>query len=144
MERAAQALRWLRMSTAARSAELELFQRAEHLLDVLMTANVHAETELGFFGVDLLRIAGFELEFSSCVVCGRPCPEDRAGLFHPGRGGLVCRGCGGGPLLVPSTLRRRITERASPTTDVLPPSITDKEAELLLALVERALQSHMG
>lgn len=46
------------------------------------------------FELDLLRWAGYQLEFRRCQVCGSEQPADAPGLsFAASRGGIVCRRC---------------------------------------------------
>lgn len=49
------------------------------------------------FELNLLRWAGYQLEFRHCQVCGRPPAEDATSfVFIPAHGGIVCQRCRGG------------------------------------------------
>lgn len=51
-----------------------------------------------------LTLAGFAPRLDRCVVCGAAAPPSRAAAFDPGRG-VVCRACGGAPLLMRGRVR---------------------------------------
>lgn len=46
----------------------------------------------------ILGLSGIAIGLSRCNSCGRPVPKERPILFHPGRGGVICTPCGGGPI----------------------------------------------
>lgn len=45
----------------------------------------------------ILGLCGIAIGLSRCNSCGREVPKGRPVLFHPGRGGVICTPCGGGP-----------------------------------------------
>jgi DNA repair protein RecO (recombination protein O) len=49
------------------------------------------------FELNLLRWAGYQLEFRRCQICGRPPAENATSfVFVPSHGGIVCQHCRGG------------------------------------------------
>lgn len=48
----------------------------------------------------ILALAGFAVSTGACNVCGRTLPGGRKAFFDPRRGGVICTGCGGGPILL--------------------------------------------
>lgn len=141
LEAAAEGLVWLRRATLPKNPERALFERAEGFLDALMHENETSKTELSSFGLGLLEILGFALNFGSCVSCGKECPSNRAAWIHPARGGLICVRCGGGPMRLSAALRARLVERTGPSDA---DRLSESEEALLLQIVERALSEHMG
>jgi DNA repair protein RecO (recombination protein O) len=100
MATAGQAIRWVRTLFPHRQAEPRAFVVLELLLDALDVrgdlGRSFAECELAKMGLDLLKIAGYELQLDACVACDRPRPADRPAYVSLSRGGVVCRACGGG------------------------------------------------
>ncbi len=54
------------------------------------------------FSLHLLAVAGHKPCLEGCLACGSP----QALTWHPGRGGLLCRSCGGGGTVVPPKVWR--------------------------------------
>ena len=104
MEVAGRAIRWLRTLLPHKQAEPRAFVVLELLLNVLdercNEGRAFAEAELAKMGLDLLKIAGYELRLDACVSCERPRPMDRPAYVSLARGGIVCRSCGGGERLI--------------------------------------------
>lgn len=48
----------------------------------------------------VLALAGFAVSTGNCNVCGKTLPGGRKAFFDPRRGGVICTGCGGGPILL--------------------------------------------
>ncbi len=104
---AGQAIRWARTLLPQKQSEPRAFVVLELLLNALDERGhegaVFAEAELARMGLDLLKIAGYELQLEACVSCDRPRPPGRPAHLSLSRGGIVCRACGGGErLLSPS------------------------------------------
>lgn len=150
MQAAGQALRWLRAATAPKTAEPGLWVEVNALLDALDQARqgpdaaaalapAQAGALLGAFGLRLLTEAGWGLELGQCVRCGRPCPERARVLVDVVAGGVVCRGCGGGPIALRAAQRTALLaalagdERALASPD---------DAVVAVALVDRTLATH--
>jgi DNA repair protein RecO (recombination protein O) len=111
LEAAGVALRWARHLFPPRTLEPEGWQVLIDLLDRLDEAAASgrakecAKSELARAGLALLAAVGYALELEQCVVCGRPCPEERPAYVDPARGGLVCRSCGGAHSVVTAEVR---------------------------------------
>jgi DNA repair protein RecO (recombination protein O) len=107
MSVAGQAIRWVRTLLPHKQPEPRAFVVLELLLDALEArgdrGRAAGEVELAKMGLDLLKIAGYELRFDACVSCERPRPEGRPAYVSLLRGGVVCRTCGGGErVLIPA------------------------------------------
>ncbi len=104
MSIAGQAIRWVRTLLPHKQPEPRAFVVLELLLDALEARGEEgrsfAEGELAKMGLDLLKIAGYELQLDACVSCERPRPLDRSAYVSLLRGGVVCRACGGGERLL--------------------------------------------
>lgn len=142
MERAGRALSWIRKSAPARSPEPEAFNAICDFLNELDQAPELGKGDAGLaaFGVRLLSCFGWALELTRCVGCGAPCPDGRPAWINPERGGLVCRACGGGPLLLGPELRAALQRAASGELHRIP----EGDAAQALRLIERALGAHLG
>ncbi|HVJ90544.1 MAG TPA: DNA repair protein RecO [Labilithrix sp.] len=144
MEAAGQALRWLRHLCPTRTPELAVWTSASELLDALDAEGAHgdalAKAFLASFGLRLLADMGYALEFSSCIRCGRACPEGRSAFVDAARGGLVCTNCGGARRTIGSELRS-LAARAQRGENVVLPA---REARDLVDVVEEAMAAHTG
>jgi DNA repair protein RecO (recombination protein O) len=102
MDAAGQALRWLRQAAPARTAEPRLWIEVNALLDALDAdgSDRSAQALLGAFGLRMLAAAGWGLELGQCVRCDRSCPERSSAFVDVRAGGVVCRRCGGGGLVL--------------------------------------------
>lgn len=133
MQAAATALGWLRKGTQGGHPEPVVWAITTALLDALdAEGEVACDALLARAGLALLSALGFALELERCVRCGTACAPGRPALADPGRGGLVCRACGGGPILLDAATRRRL----------LSGSLDGGDARLALSLVEGALAAH--
>ncbi len=74
-----------------------------------------AEEALLSLHIRVLALLGFAPTLDRCVVCGKSPPVGRSAFFDAGRGGIVCRACGGARLvLCAGALRRWTMVQASP------------------------------
>jgi DNA repair protein RecO (recombination protein O) len=153
LEAAGVALRWARHLFPPRTAEPEGWALLTELLDALDGLGeasppgdaaprpaASARTLLARTGFAILTAVGYGMDFDRCVVCGRPCPDDRSACVDPSRGGLVCRSCGGAAeVLLPAMREAARTLSAGRTGEV-----TDAQAAALLGFVDRAMAAHAG
>lgn len=139
---AGKALSWVRKAAPQNTPEPVLWQAIHCALDELggEDAREKAEGILGAFGLRLLEVLGWGMNLTSCVSCGKRCPEARAAWIHPERGGLICRSCGGGPFQMSGAARHEMMLAAA--DDGL--RLSDESSELAMRVVERALGAHMG
>jgi DNA repair protein RecO (recombination protein O) len=140
-------LRWVRYLAPTRTAEPALYSITEDSLNRFDAAE-DSEHVLANAGMRLLRVMGYGLEFSQCVVCGKPRPEGRSAHLEIARGGIVCHACGTG-LTIASASFLDEAEALSQHGVSLPrseahPTATElrKRTALMLRLVEQALRYH--
>ncbi|MCH2109893.1 MAG: DNA repair protein RecO [Polyangiaceae bacterium] len=146
MKAAAQAMLWIKKTLPPRQPEPLVWLAAQDLLERLSAPN-HGEelslqdyqTALARFGLRLLDSLGFALELRHCVSCRRACPEARSAYLNPERGGLICRACGSGPLLLQSEFRRQL--QLAQQGDLIEKF---EDAALALEIVDRTIQAHAG
>ncbi len=106
MEAASQILRWVRTLAPSNEPEPGAFDLVDAALDHLAeVAPLAADAILGATGLSLAAAFGYRLELEACVRCGTPCPAGVAALVDPAAGGVVCRACGGGTVLVRAAAR---------------------------------------
>jgi DNA repair protein RecO (recombination protein O) len=135
LDAAGVALRWARHSFPPRTPEPEGWSILVELLDVLDGGARSPRSELARAGLRMLAAVGYAIDLERCVVCGRPCPEDKPACVDPGRGGLVCRSCGGASTVLSPAVRAA----ARSTHEIAPDS-----AETILRLVDLAMAAHAG
>jgi len=141
IEEASRLLRWARASLAPLAHEATIFDLLGQALDAL---DAEQPTDAGaitaWAGLSLLAELGYAVVLDRCVVCGIVCPPGAAGLLDPARGGLVCRACGGGPLLV-----RASTRAAWLAFYEVPPSALDPfDVRLAVEVVDRVIEANLG
>ncbi|MDH3845013.1 MAG: DNA repair protein RecO [Myxococcales bacterium] len=68
-----------------------------------------AEEALVSLHIRVLALLGFAPTLDRCVICGKSPPMGRSASFDAGRGGIVCRACGGGRLVLGAEALRRWT-----------------------------------
>jgi len=134
------ALRWARHLFPPRTPEPQGWRVLVDLLDVLEDGDRPPRKELARAGLALLAACGYELDLERCVSCGRACPDGKPACVDPARGGLVCRACGGAGSVL--SAEERDGARALAAGDA--ERATDGQAEVVLAVVERALAAHAG
>jgi DNA repair protein RecO (recombination protein O) len=148
MEAAGVFLGWVRHSAPAHTPEPGLWQLAQSCLDELEThslrraspASASPRLTLAAHGLWLLDACGWRLELSYCVESGVRCPDGKAALIDPVRGGLVSRARGGAGLRLSGATRRRLSVTQSERTNAL----EEADVELTLQLVEGCLRAHAG
>jgi DNA repair protein RecO (recombination protein O) len=137
------ALRWGRHTFPPRTPEPEGWRVLVELLDVLDAGVAAPRVELARAGLAMLAAVGYAIDLERCVVCGRPCPDDKAACVDPARGGLVCRACGGASAVlfpdVRAAARSLAAGRAGDAHEA-----TAAQAEAILRLVDRAMAAHAG
>jgi DNA repair protein RecO (recombination protein O) len=141
LETAGKALAWVKQSAPPLTPEPRVWSALLALLDELeRPEHIEPRSLLVAFGVQLLDGLGWGLDLERCVSCGKPCPEGQAAWVHPERGGLICRSCGGGPLLLPGQLRTQLRDlgASGPYTHLA------EHGALGLKVVERAIGAHVG
>jgi DNA repair protein RecO (recombination protein O) len=142
LQAAGHALGWLRRAAPARTPEPELWLAIVALLDRLATpGDLDPRAVLAASGLRLLATFGWALELDRCVRCGKVCPAGQAALLDPGRGGLVCRSCGGARLRIPGDRRERLL-RVGAEGD--PKELGPGDADVALDVVEQVLRTHAG
>ena len=140
MQAAGLALNWVRKAAPPRVPEPEVWDAMQTFLDQLADPAdpVLPRTRLAATGLRLLAAFGWGIDFERCVSCGKLAQPGQAASIDAGRGGLVCRDCGGA--------RRRISgaERAELSAAAEGGTLSDESSHLALELVEQALKAHGG
>jgi DNA repair protein RecO (recombination protein O) len=142
LDAAGRALRWLRRAAPPHTPEPELWREINELLDALDASEqaISAAVRLATTGLRLLVATGWGLELTRCVVCGKACDPSASACLDPARGGLVCRACGGAPVVVRADRRARLLAAQAGADGAL----LEQDAEAALAIVEAALAAHAG
>jgi len=141
MQAAGRALSWVRRAAPPRTAEPEVWQVMENLLDLLTGEKLaSAGTELAAAGLALLGAFGWGIDFERCVRCGKPCPETQPAMVDAAHGGLLCRACGGARTRLSADQRARLARAAAG----VPLALEAADSELALDLVDQAMRAHAG
>jgi DNA repair protein RecO (recombination protein O) len=140
IDAASTALQWVRRASPHRVAEPALWQDLNALLDDLDIASDPAagRAQLAAMGLRLLQGAGWGLELTSCVRCGRECDETATACIDAAQGGLVCRACGGARLLLRPARRRAL--QAALDGDAA--ALSEEDTACAIDLVTEALKAH--
>jgi DNA repair protein RecO (recombination protein O) len=93
------ALAVIRERIPDREPEPVVFDAAVRFLEAL---DEHAPTEEALLTLQIrvLNVLGFSPTLDRCVGCGKVPAPGRAASFDASRGGIVCRACGGGRLVL--------------------------------------------
>jgi DNA repair protein RecO (recombination protein O) len=154
MEAAGKFLSWIRHSSPEHTPEPQLWELSQSCLDELDSAAQHrrsgdasaasappsATLTLASHGLRLLVACGWRLELEYCVQSGVRCPDGKAAMIDPERGGLIARAHGGASLAVDGATRQRLI--ATQAGRAL--ALEEADASLALELVERCLRAHAG
>lgn len=117
------------------AALAELEQSAEE-----QTAKLAISAEL-----KILAISGTAVAVDSCNACGRPVPSGKRVTFNPLRGGIVCRHCGGGPLVLSAGAQSALANLARmPLDRISEIELTTDQADELTRALEQFLEQHLG
>ena len=132
------ALRWTRDLCPPRTDEPGAWVALVELLDALDEGKTEPNVELAFFSLRLLTEVGYGLELDQCVVCGKPCPDDKPARIDAARGGIVCLSCGGARFQISARLRQaaRLMQRGTRA------DITLEDAQEIMKLAEVAMAAH--
>jgi len=144
MQTAGKALNWLRRTFPPKIVDNQAWRLIAQCLDTLdaapPTESSRADTVLAEFGLRLLNVLGWSLEFTKCVRCDKPCPDASPAYVSPRDGGVVCRACGGHGPVLSAALRNALAKASQLESEGL---VTDQSA-IALSIVERALMTHAG
>lgn len=143
LEAAGRALRWVREIAPAHTPEPDAWREINRLLDELdepvdLAVPSAPEARLIAAGLRLLGAFGWGLDLHRCVRCDRVCEPGTSAYADPARGGLVCRACGGGRILLRAELRERLAALGQGDDIPIPP----EDLRAALDLVEGALTAH--
>lgn len=100
------ALAVIRERVPEHEPEPAVFDSAVRVLDAL-NRGAPAEESLLSLQIRVLTILGFAPTLDRCVGCGKTPAQGRAASFDASRGGIVCRACGGGRLILSAAALRR-------------------------------------
>lgn len=107
MELAGRALEMVRELVPAREPDPRFVETIVELFERLEEDDGEAPESRLAFEMRFLAIAGLAPRLDACGRCGTRA-EERAALFDPGLGAIVCRSCGGGPIHLASATRSRM------------------------------------
>ncbi len=138
MDAAGRALRWARHLCPPRTPEPGVFHGLVTLLDELDRRTEPIAPPLVRFGLGLLGVVGYGLDFRRCVRCGRACPDGRAAFVDVTAGGLVCTSCGGARRSISGELRTLAASVVAGEAEAM----TDAQANELLDLIEEVMAAH--
>ena len=142
MEAAGRVFGWVRRSAPPRVREPAIWSTVTTFLEELEASSGTAsiDRQLATAGLRLLAACGWGLELEQCVACGRECEVGRAAFVDAGRGGLVCRACGGARVQLGGAQRERLRD----VTLSNAASLDDADTALALGLVDAAMRAHLG
>jgi DNA repair protein RecO (recombination protein O) len=93
----------------------------------------------------IMAISGTAVAVDSCNACGRPVPTGKRVTFNPLRGGIVCRQCGGGPLLLSAGTQAALANLARmPLDRTSEIELTSDQADELTKALDQFLEQHLG
>jgi DNA repair protein RecO (recombination protein O) len=142
MSAAARALELVGGATPERQPEPALFRATVALFRMLDGGREPIEEALVSFQIRATALLGFAPGLDACGKCGRPAVKNRAGLFDPIAGHLVCRACGGAPLYLNASSRARLQLAAGEGWTEAVKKWPEKELQQVRRAVSAFLQAH--
>lgn len=139
LDAASRLLRWVRSLAPPNVPEPAAYDLVEAALDRIdETEPSGVVAVLAVAGLSLASAFGYRLELESCVSCGTPCPSGASAFVDPVAGGVVCRACGGGGILLRGAFRDALGRALR--GEVVSPDAAD--ADIALDLAERTIAAH--
>lgn len=117
MSIAAAGLEVLREAVPEREPDPRLLPLVERFFELVEGLPPTDELRVAF-GLRLLALVGLGPNLDSCGRCARPAFAGKAALFDPALAAVVCRACGGGPILLTGALRVQMGRCATQRWDV--------------------------
>lgn len=116
MTAAGRGLEFLRESSLAHQRDEELFEEAIAFLGLIERLDGQTLCDLGVlaFWSRVLAVLGHGPRLDACAACGKEVGPTRTALFSSSVGGLVCRECGGGPLMIHAPTRQWLEATLNP------------------------------
>jgi DNA repair protein RecO (recombination protein O) len=143
MEQGGHALELVRAASPPREPEPRLFEAVVMLFEVLSAMPAHAAAARVAFELRALALLGLSPQLDACGRCGRAPDAAQSALFDPGVGAIVCRACGGGPVLLSASARRRMIACAGPGWSHGLEAWTDAEREAAREAVDGVVLRHV-
>ncbi len=121
------------------AAAAALFRLLDEALRALCRASGSSCTtvELGF-AASALEVLGTGIISDRCAVCASRLPPNRRAFFEPGRGGVVCRACGGGSMILTASTLEVLRRLSSASLEELACAFVDEDA---VSQLESAVKS---
>lgn len=105
-----------------------------------VSAPEHASARLLRFTAEALAHAGTALALDRCVRCDTPAPEGALVTVDPREGGVVCRGCGGGPYRLRAVDRAQLLAVVAGGELPVAPRLLAVYGRLIAGVSERAAE----
>ncbi|MDD5307906.1 MAG: DNA repair protein RecO [Deltaproteobacteria bacterium] len=123
-----------------------MFELLEQALPALSRADEpHVAATAAAASLRVLALAGFELRFTDCSVCGAPVPKGARVRFDPWRGGVVCTPCGGGPIgLAAAAVRGLLALLALPLSRVSEAGVDAPRVAQIEEAIDAFVRHHLG
>lgn len=137
LQAAGRVLGWIRQSVPEKSIDPDLWQLVIGTMDALDRKDVDSTTTVAEFGLRLLAVLGWGVDFDHCVKCGAPCPANKSATVSATQGGLVCARCGGAKTRLHAELRTHLSNVGNGHD-----SLVSEHAAIALRLAEEALAAH--
>jgi DNA repair protein RecO (recombination protein O) len=145
MREAGKALELVRDATPPRESDPRLLETVIVLFEKLADAAMNEEAVRAAFELRYLALLGLAPHVDACARCGRAPDASQSALFDGAVGAIVCRACGGGPILLPASTRRLMSDatKTAWAEDLDAWTSTDIHAalEALDAFVERHVRA---
>lgn len=109
MRGAGAGLELVRLVAPERAEDQRLFDTLAEFLTLIESVEPdQAPSTVIAFSARALALSGLTPGLDACGVSGRRCPEGQSALFDPGRGTIVSREAGGGPILLSGGTRTQL------------------------------------
>jgi DNA repair protein RecO (recombination protein O) len=138
---AGRALDLVRHATPPRESEPDLLASVIELFEALSVRPLES-TRVAFV-IRYLSLLGLAPQLDACGKCGKRPAADQSSLFDPQSGAIVCRACGGGPILLPAATRARMSAAIMDAWTSALPDWTDDDVRVASDLLDVFVERHV-
>ena len=143
MREAGRALELVREATPPRESDPRLLETVVQLFETLAGPDANVEATRAAFELRYLSLLGLAPRVDACARCGREPEPAQSALFDGAVGAILCRACGGGPILLPASTRRLMSVATGAEWAITIPAWTDADTHAARQALDAFVERHV-